>query len=54
MEITAFSASAIMVGWIGEVELASHQIAMTMSSFSFMLALGVGAAATIRVSHQFG
>lgn len=54
VEITAFSASAIMVGWIGEVELASHQIAMTMSSFSFMLALGVGAAATIRVSHQFG
>jgi MATE family multidrug resistance protein len=43
-----------MVGWIGEVQLASHQIAMTMSSFSFMLALGVGAAATIRVSHQYG
>ncbi len=54
VEITAFSASAIMVGWIGEVQLASHQIAMTMSSFSFMLALGVGAAATIRVSHQYG
>ena len=43
-----------MVGWLGEVPLASHQIAMSMSSFSFMLALGVGAAATIRVSHQFG
>ncbi|MCK9304975.1 MAG: MATE family efflux transporter [Bacteroidales bacterium] len=54
VEITAFSMSAIMVGWNGEISLASHQIAMSMSSFSFMLALGVGAAATIRVSHLYG
>lgn len=54
VEITAFSFSALMVGWLGKVSLASHQIAMSMSSFSFMLALGVGAAATIRVSHQYG
>ena len=54
VEITAFSFSAIMVGWKGKVALASHQIAMSMSSLSFMLALGVGAAATIRVSHQYG
>lgn len=53
-EITAFSISAVMVGWLGKVPLASHQVAMSMSSFSFMLALGVGAAATIRVSHQYG
>ncbi len=54
VEITAFSMSAIMVGWNGEISLASHQIAMSMSSFSFMLALGVGASATIRVSHLNG
>jgi MATE family multidrug resistance protein len=54
VEITAFSMSAIMIGWLGEVPLASHQIAMSMSSFSFMIALGIGAAATIRVSHQYG
>ncbi|MFA6770637.1 MAG: MATE family efflux transporter, partial [Bacteroidales bacterium] len=42
VEITAFSLSAIMVGWLGEVDLASHQIAMSMSSFSFMIALGIG------------
>ena len=54
VEITAFSLSAIMVGWGGKVSLAAHQVAMSMSSFSFMLALGVGAAATIRVSHQYG
>ena len=54
VEITAFSLSAIMVGWSGKTSLASHQVAMSMSSFSFMLALGVGAASTIRVSHQYG
>ncbi|MDO9680427.1 MAG: MATE family efflux transporter [Bacteroidales bacterium] len=54
VEITAFSLSAVMIGWLGETQLAAHQIAMSMSSFSFMLALGVGAAATIRVSHQYG
>jgi len=54
VEITAFSFSAIMVGWKGEVALASHQVAISMSSLSFMLALGIGAAATIRVSHQYG
>ena len=43
-----------MVGWIGKHTLAAHQIAISMSSMSFMIAIGIGAAATIRVSHQYG
>lgn len=54
LEVTAFSFAAIMVGWIGKYELAAHQIAQNLSSLSFMIATGIGAAATIRVSHQFG
>lgn len=54
IEVTAFSLSAIMVGWFGKTALAAHQVTMTMSTFSFMIAQGIGAAATIRVSHQFG
>lgn len=54
IEVTAFSLSGIMVGWFGKTALAAHQIAMTMSTFSFMIAQGIGAAATIRVSHQLG
>lgn len=54
LEVTAFSFAAIMVGWIGKYELAAHQIAQNLSSLSFMTATGIGAAATIRVSHQFG
>lgn len=54
IEVTAFSLSGIMVGWFGKIALAAHQVAMTMSTFSFMIAQGIGAAATIRVSHQLG
>jgi len=54
LEVTAFSMAAIMVGWIGKYELAAHQVAQSLSHFTFMIAMGIGAAATIRVSHQFG
>ena len=54
LEVTAFSFSAIMVGWMGKTELAAHQIANNLSQLSFLIATGVGAAATIRVSHQYG
>ena len=54
IEVTAFSLSGIMVGWFGKIALAAHQVAMLMSTFTFMIAQGIGAAATIRVSHQLG
>jgi MATE family multidrug resistance protein len=43
-----------MVGWFGQVAMAAHQASQTIITFSFMVAQGVGVAATIRVSHQFG
>jgi multidrug resistance protein, MATE family len=54
VEVLSFSISAIMVGWINKENLAAHQIALTMASGTFMLALGVASATTIRISHQFG
>lgn len=54
VEVLSMSISAIMVGWINKENLAAHQIAMTMASATFMLALGVASATTIRISHQFG
>ena len=53
-EVTAFSLSGIMVGWFGKEAMAANQIALTITTFSFMIAQGIGVAATIRVSHQFG
>ena len=50
----AFSFTAIMVGWLGAVSLAGHQVAMNVSYLVFMILQGLGAATTIRVSHQLG
>lgn len=54
LEVAAFGLSGIMAGWIGVVSLASHQIAIGLATMTFMLAVGVGAATTIRVSHYYG
>jgi MATE family multidrug resistance protein len=53
LEVSAFALSAIMVGWIGTVDLASHQIAIGLAAMTFMLVSGISSATTIRVSHQF-
>jgi MATE family, multidrug efflux pump len=53
-EVSAFAASSVMIGWIGATELAAHQIALSLSSISFMVAMGISAAATIRVGNTLG
>ena len=53
-EVSAFAASSIMVGWMGTVALAAHQIALNLASISFMVAMGISSAATIRVSTAVG
>ncbi len=40
-EVSAFAASSIMVGWMGTVALAAHQIALNLASISFMVAMGI-------------
>jgi MATE family multidrug resistance protein len=54
VEIIAFSIGAIMMGWLGEVPLAAHQIAIGLASTTYMISLGISQANTIRVSHQMG
>lgn len=54
VEVLAFSIGAIMMGWLGEVPLAAHQVAIGLASFTYMISLGVSQANTIRVSHQMG
>ncbi len=53
-EVSAFTASAVMIGWMGTVELAAHQIALNLASISFMVAMGISSGATIRVSRAMG
>ncbi len=54
LEMFAFSMGAIMMGWIGENSLAAHQIAISIASFTYMMAYGLSSAATIKVSHFYG
>jgi len=49
-----FSASAVMVGWIGAVELAAHGIAMQLASLTFMFHMGLSQAATVRAGRALG
>ena len=54
METASFSLSAIMIGWLGTVALASHQIMCTLSQLTFMIYYGMGAAVAVRVSNFEG
>ncbi|RKD90690.1 MATE family efflux transporter [Mangrovibacterium diazotrophicum] len=54
VEVLTFSVGAVMMGWIGKEQLAAHQVAIGMASFTYMISLGVGAATTIHVSHEYG
>jgi multidrug resistance protein, MATE family len=53
-EVSAFSAAAVMMGWIGVNALAGHQIALNLASISYMMAAGLSTAGMIRVSNQIG
>ena len=49
-----FSATAVMVGWIGPVELAAHGIALQLASAAFMFHLGLSQATTVRAGRALG
>ena len=54
VECFLFTASFVIIGWISKEALAAHHIANQLADMTFMLALGIGSATTIRVSHQLG
>lgn len=54
MESASFSLSAIMIGWLGTIALASHQVMITISTFAFLAYYGMGAAVAVRVSNFRG
>ena len=54
METALFSISGVMIGWLGTVPLAAHQVVASISTLGFMLYYGVGSAVSIRVSNFFG
>jgi multidrug resistance protein, MATE family len=53
-EVGAFSFGAVMMGWIGTVALASHQVVLTCAATTFMFPLGISIAAGVRIGHAVG
>ncbi len=49
-----FQATALMMGWIGTVELAAHGIAMQVTAIGFMVHVGLSNAATVRTGRFAG
>ncbi|HKG08753.1 MAG TPA: MATE family efflux transporter, partial [Pedobacter sp.] len=53
-EISAFSGAAILIGTIGAVEQAAHQVAINLAAVTYMMASGIASAATIKTGNNFG
>jgi MATE family, multidrug efflux pump len=54
MEYGLFSSAALLMGLISTTALAAHQVALQVTAVLFMIPLGIGLAATVRVGHAFG
>ncbi len=53
-EVSIFNAAVVLMGLISETALAAHAIAVQLVSFTFMVPLGFGQAATVRVGRAYG
>ncbi|WP_407428005.1 MATE family efflux transporter [Arcticibacter sp.] len=53
-EISAFSGAAILIGTIGAVHQAAHQVSINLAAVTYMLASGIASAATIKTGNNFG
>jgi MATE family multidrug resistance protein len=54
LEVGAFTAGAVIIGWYGPIPLAAHNIALTSASLTYLMSSGISAAATIRISNFVG
>lgn len=53
-EIGLFTATAFLMGWLGTVALAAHQIALQTAALTFNVPLGISIATTVRVGQKLG
>ena len=54
MEGGLFIATALLIGRLGEVPAAAHQIAINVSALCFMVPMGIAEATTVRIGHALG
>jgi MATE family multidrug resistance protein len=54
LEISVFALTAALIGRLGAVPLAAHQIALNTVAFTYMVPLGISSAAAVRVGQAIG
>jgi MATE family multidrug resistance protein len=54
LEFFAFGLTGLLMGRLGTVPMAGHETALNLAALVFMVPLGVGAAAAVRVGHAVG
>jgi MATE family multidrug resistance protein len=54
LEVGIFNAVALLMGVQATATLAAHQVAINLASFTFMMPLGIGAAAAVLVGQAIG
>jgi len=54
LETSSFNVCAIFMGWLGSISLAAHQVMCTISTLCFQIVYGIGAAASVMISHFRG
>jgi MATE family multidrug resistance protein len=54
LEGGAFTVVALLMGVLGPIEVAAHHVALNLAALTFMVPLGVSAAATVLVGHAVG
>ena len=54
VEVGVFAVATSLIGRLGAVPLASHQIALNTASVTYMVPLGIGSAAAVRVGQALG
>jgi MATE family multidrug resistance protein len=53
-EIIAFAVIGLLMGGLGTVQMAAHQVAINLASLTFMVPLGVASASAVRVGQAVG
>jgi MATE family multidrug resistance protein len=54
LEMGVFALAAYFMGWIGAPAVAAHAVALQLAALTFMVPLGLGQAATVRVGLMLG
>lgn len=54
LEFGAFGAIGVFMGWLGTVAMAGHQVALNLSSLTFMVPLGISQATAVMVGQGVG